>query len=105
MRTLIFTIMSTCLTAFGQTVEVYNHVGKKDDKDWTDQAKQIFICGGGLGRWITIGRIDATSPDKNGFSPNWTYIIIRAPMVPIMKKLPNGNYEITFTSEFTKNLP
>jgi len=88
-----------------QTVEVYNDYGKRDDADWKNAARQIFVCGGGFGRWLTIGRIDTTSPDQNGFSPNWSYIIIKAPMIPVIKKLPNGNYEITFTSEFCKNLP
>lgn len=90
-------------TVHAQTVEVYNVFGKQDDANWKNAARQIFIAGGLSGRWLTIGRVNTTAPDQRGFDPSFTYVISK--YIPIVKKLPNGNYEITFTSEFTKNLP
>src|SRR5262245_2704822 len=90
LRALAGLVAAAILSVQGQTVEVYNSFGKRDDADWKNAAKQIFVCGGGYGRWITIGRIDTTSPDQNGFSPNWTYIIVK--FKPVVKQLPNGNY-------------
>jgi hypothetical protein len=83
-----------------QTVEVYNAFGKQNEEH---PAKQIFICGGTQGLWLTISRFDTTAPDQHGFSPNYTYAICK--FLPIVKRLPNGLYQISFTSEFTKNLP
>ncbi len=105
MKTLLILILMWLCAVFAhsQTVEVYNIFGKKDDADWKHAARQIFIAGGGYGRWITVGRIDTTSVDQNGFSPNWTYIIVK--FRPVIKQLPNGNYEITFTTKLTKDLP
>jgi hypothetical protein len=87
----------------GQTVEVYNIFGKQDDKNWKNAARQIFICGGDYGRWMTVGRINTKSPDQKGFEPNWTYVICK--FKPVVKQLPNGMYQIIFTSDFTKDLP
>jgi len=95
--------IALCMTASGQTVEVYNAFGKQDDHDWKNAARQIFIAGGVSGRWLTIGRINTTAPDQLGFDPSFTYVICK--FKPIIRKMPNGNYEITFTSEIAKDLP
>jgi len=96
-------IWAWALCSHAQTVEVFNAFGPVSDKDWKNQAKQIFVCAPPWGRWLTIGRINTTDPDQKGFEPNMTYLICK--FKPVVKQLANGYYEVTFTSEFTKNLP
>jgi hypothetical protein len=102
MKTLLLLLLFATM-AHAQTVEVYNIFGKVDDANWKNPAKQIFFAGGGVGRWMTVGRIDTTSPDQKGFSPNWTYILVK--YIPVVKQMPNGDYQITFTTKLTKDLP
>jgi hypothetical protein len=101
MRLLLLLLL--CVTAQAQTVEVYNVFGKQDDANWKNAARQIFIAGGIHGRWLTIGRINTTAADQRGFDPSFTYIISK--FMPVVKKLPNGNYQIQFTSEIAKDIP
>jgi hypothetical protein len=75
-------------------VELFNDFGKQDDHDWNNKITQVFISdNGGFGRWLTIVR----PPGTTGFNPNFTYAISKAK--PIIKKLPNGLWQISFTSE------
>jgi len=86
--------------AASQTVEVYNDFGKQDDKSWRNPAHQIFIVDRWHGRWFTLVRFD---DGKNGFDASFTYAISR--FKPVVKKMPNGNWQITFTSEIAENIP
>jgi len=101
--TLVVAIIFCYWLAFGQTVEVFNDFGKRDDADWKNAARQIFICGGIHGRWLTISRFDTKAPDQRGFDPSFTYEICK--FKPIVKKLPNGYWQISFTSELAENIP
>ena len=90
--------------AFGQTVEVFNDSGSRSDADWKHAARQVFFAGGVRAeRWLTIIRFDTKAPEQRGFDPCFTYAISKAR--PIVKQLPNGLWQISFTSELTKNLP
>jgi hypothetical protein len=88
---------------FAQTVEVFNNYGKQDDHDWKDTAKQVFFTSKDYGRWLTIARFDTTSPDQTGFHPSFTYGICK--YKPIVKKLKNGYWQISFTSPIAENIP
>jgi hypothetical protein len=75
-------------------VEVFNDYGKMDDHDWGNKAVRVYISdGGGFGRWLTIVRPHGTT----GFNPNFTHVVTKAK--PTIEKLPNGLWQISFSSE------
>ena len=52
--------------------------------------------------WMSVN-YSAKDFKEVGYHPNWTNIITK--YKPITKKLSDGTYEITFTSDLTENLP
>ena len=87
--------------ALAQSVEIMSDHGK-EPADALYPAKQLFISGGMYGRWLTILRFDSTVT-RFGFDPVFTYAICK--FKPVVKKLPNGYYQITFVSEITEKPP
>jgi hypothetical protein len=54
--------------------------------------------------WLSINSYSRTDEwEKDGYNPSFVYI--RCRYIPMVKKLKDGTYQITFTSELTKNLP
>jgi len=102
---IIVVMLALELSASGQMVEVWNIFGKQDDSTWKYPAKQLFISGGDpyQGRWLTIIRFDTTAPLQHGFDPSFTYAICK--FKPIVKKLKNGMWQISFTMEMAENIP
>jgi hypothetical protein len=110
-------IALTLQLAFSQTVEVFNSVfnsahGSNNplaqrlamaDKTWKDPARQVYFVGGiNNDRWLTVIRFDSTAPEQHGFDPRFTYCVTKADVIPIVKKLPNGMWQISFTSELAQ---
>lgn len=89
--------------AASQTVEVYNDFGKQDDKHWQNAARVIYICGGIHGRWLEVVRFNTQATDQRGFDPSYTYCVSK--FRPVLKQLPNGMWQISFTSDIARNIP
>lgn len=53
--------------------------------------------------WLSINHTDRQAWPKEGYNPSFTNIV--ATYKPIVHKLKNGQYEITFTSEIAEGLP
>jgi hypothetical protein len=53
--------------------------------------------------WLSINSFDSKAWYNDGYNPSFTYIMSTA--LPVVKKLSNGQYQISFTSELTKDLP
>lgn len=72
----------------------------------TPSAKNIQISGGVNGtNWLTIYKANLSDPTAAGldFDPSFTYLL--CDYKPIVHRLSNGKYEITFTSEIADGLP
>ena len=67
------------------------------------EPKDILLIDKLHGHWLTVGRINHSQPGAE-FDPNWTYIKLKDGIIPVVKKRGDW-YQITFTSELTKNLP
>jgi hypothetical protein len=72
-------------------------------RDSNSQPHDLLLADHLHGQWLTIGRVNHKEP-AGEFNPNWTYILCMDGIIPVIKK--HGNhYQITFTTELTKDLP
>jgi hypothetical protein len=53
--------------------------------------------------WLSINSYGGSDWEKEGYHPGFTNIMSK--YKPIVKQLPGGMYEITFSSEIAKNIP
>jgi hypothetical protein len=52
------------------------------------------------GNWLTVHRVDANAKDFDA-----SFVYLTCDFVPTIKKLSDGHYQITFSSEIAKGLP
>lgn len=92
---LLGVLLAKCV--FGQMMPV-------DEKRTLDsEPHDILLIDHLHGHWLTVGRINHKEPGAE-FNPNWTYIRTQSGIIPVIKKH-GDSYQITFTSELTKDLP
>ena len=73
-----------------------------DNKD--DHPRNVYFIGGVKNeKWLIVMRFDTKGTDQHGFDPSFTYCVSR--YKPVVKKLPNGMWQVSFTSEIAENLP
>ena len=65
--------------------------------------ERILFAGGVSGLWLTVVRTNTKDPEAKAFDPSYTYLLCS--FKPLVRKLANGQYEITFTSEIAEKLP
>ena len=53
--------------------------------------------------WLSINTFDNKSWPKEGWHPSFTYLMSH--YRPVIKRLPNGQWQISFTDELSKDLP
>jgi hypothetical protein len=57
----------------------------------------VYVSGGASGNWLTIQRANLADYERRGFDPSYSYVL--SDFKPLVKKLSNGKWEITFTSD------
>lgn len=99
---LILGIFAALCFAFGQTVQVA-HVSPQ----FVDNGDRVLLIKGNIARetktWLVIEAHNGREWNTDGFSPTYTRVI--SDYMPLFRRLPNGQWEIMFTSEIAKNLP
>lgn len=53
--------------------------------------------------WLSVNSYSGGDWKKDGYNPSFTYI--RCQYKPIIKKMPDGQWQITFTSEIAEGIP
>lgn len=53
--------------------------------------------------WLSINTFASASWPKEGYNPSFTYL--RCQYKPIVKKMENGEWQVSFTSEIAENIP
>jgi hypothetical protein len=66
----------------------------------TESPRTVRICHLDYGNWLTIS---FSGEHGDQWHPNWTSIV--CVYKPIVRKLPQGRWEITFTDELSEGLP
>lgn len=92
-----------CPDALGQIIVTPTTENKGD---LAAEAKMIEVIGkvaGDWKKWMTIRRINTTERPERGFDPCMTFIVVD--YKPMIKRMPSGAYQITFTSEIAEGLP
>lgn len=72
----------------------------------TDGEKVLLLKGkvaGEFKNWLIVETHNGREWRNNGYDPTFTRIL--ADYKPLFRKLPNGQWEIMFTSEIAENLP
>lgn len=90
-----------CAMSMSQQVVLSNPPGFVVDGD-----RVLLIKGrvaGDLKSWMSIEAHNGQEWKGNGFDPSYTRVL--SDYQPLFRKLPNGTWEIMFTSPIAKDLP
>jgi hypothetical protein len=53
--------------------------------------------------WLSVNSFAKGDWIKDGYNPSFTYVLSH--YKPIVKKLPNGQWQVTFASEIAEDMP
>src|SRR5262245_26761951 len=56
-----------------------------DNQSLNSEPRDILLIDHLHGHWLTIGRVNHKEPGAE-FNPNWTYIRLKSPIKPVIKK-------------------
>lgn len=67
------------------------------------QPRDIILASGNAGTWAIVSRFNKRDPEARGYEPTHTVIFCR--YKPIVQKVNDERWQITFTSEIAENIP
>lgn len=103
MKILKFILWCSICALFGLILAKFVFGQIDDNRSQDSEPHDILLIDHLHGHWLTIGRVNHKEPGAE-FNPNWCFIKLQPGIIPVVKK--RGNYyQITFTSELTKDLP
>jgi hypothetical protein len=86
-----------------QQLSIYTENIAKEAAADEKRPNDIYLANGVSGHWATVARFNKRDPAAKGFDPSYT--VIFAKFKPVVTKIRDGYYQITFTSEIAENLP
>jgi hypothetical protein len=92
--------------AMSQTVAVKSQPTPKPINYFVDGDRLLMVKGqvaDELRGWLVIEAHNGHEWAKRGFDPSYTRLV--SDYKPMARKLPNGQWEIAFTSEIAENIP